>query len=305
MKSKILVTGGAGVIGRPLVGKLLQQGAEVMVVDLKPRPDEWPKSVLYYQKDLNKIEKETITKFDPNVCFHLAACFERTEESPVFFQKNFYNNILLSHALLYALKGCKHLKRVVFASSYLVYDASTYLFKRAPKHKVSLSEKGAINPRNLCGMAKLLHEQELEFVGADANFSSVSARIFRVYGKGSKDIISRWIRELSKGKKITVFGKQGAFDYIYADDVAEGLVRLADSKVTGSVNLGTGKSRKVKEILSILKNHYPEMQIEEKNHQGVIESSEADMKKFEKVTGWKPKQTLEKVIPKIISYEKG
>lgn len=304
-KYKVLVTGGAGVIGRPLVGKLLQQGAEIMVVDLKSRPDEWPKNVHYLRNDLNKIEKDKIVKFNPDLCFHLAASFERTEESPQFFQKNFYNNILLSHALLYALKECTQLKRVVFASSYLVYDSSTYLFKRAPKHKVSLSEKGPVKPRNLCGMAKLLHEQELEFVTAGADFSSVSARIFRVYGKGSQDIISRWIRELVVGRKIKVFSKQGAFDYIYADDVAEGLVKLADSKVEGCVNLGTGESRKVEDILLILKKSYPEMEIEEVYHQGVVEASEADMEKFVKVTGWKPKQTLEKVIPKIISYEKG
>jgi len=304
MKHKVFVSGGAGVIGRPLVGKLLQQGVNLMVVDLKPRPKEWPKSVHYIQEDLNYLEKDKVTKFNPDICFHLAASFERTEESLAFFQTNFYNNILLSHALLNALKECKQLKRVVFASSYLVYDSSSYLFKKAPEQVVSLLETGTTKPRNLCGMAKLLHEQELEFVSSNAKFSTASARIFRVYGKGSQDIISRWIRDLIDGKQIDVFGKKGAFDYIFADDVAEGLLRLADSKVTGCVNLGTGKSRKVEDVLEILKKHFPNMKINEISHQGFVEASEADMKKFKKDLGWKPSQTLEKVIPKIISYEK-
>ena len=304
MKHKVFVSGGAGVIGRPLVGKLLQQGICVMVVDLKPRPIEWPKSVRYIQEDLNYLEKDKIIQFNPDICFHLAASFERTEESPAFFQDNFYNNILLSHALLNALKECKHLKRIVFASSYLVYDPSNYLFKKTLKKCTPLLETETTKPRNLCGMAKLLHEQELEFVSSNAKFSTVSARIFRVYGKGSKDIISRWIRDLIDGKQIDVFGKKGVFDYIFADDVAEGLLRLANSKVVGCINLGTGKSRRVEDVLEILKKHFPSMKIHEMDHQGFLEASEADMKKFKKDLGWNPSQTLEKVIPKIISYEK-
>lgn len=305
MKGKVLVTGGAGVIGRPLVGKLLQMGVDLTVVDIKPRPKEWPRDVQYWQEDVNQIDKNALIKLDPDYCFHLAASFERSEETPEFFQKNFYNNVLLSHALLYALKQCKNLKRLIFASSYLVYDPATYLFKTPPKKRTNLNESSALNPRNLCGGAKLLHEKELESVSESASFSTVSARIFRVYGKGSNDIISRWIRDLIKGKTIQFFGKEAVFDYIYADEVAEGLVRLADSDVTGPVNLGTGKARRVAEILNVLKQHFPEMEVEESKDNTLYEASQASMEAFVKATSWRPNSTLEKAIPKIIAYEKG
>jgi nucleoside-diphosphate-sugar epimerase len=305
MKRKVFVTGGAGVIGRPLVGKLLQQGDELFVVDVKKRPEEWPNSLQYWQGDLNQIDRDKILRFNPDVCFHLAASFERTGESPEFFQTNFYNNILLSHALLHILQQCSGLKKVVFASSYLVYDPALYLFENPPKKRVSLSEDSSVNPRNLCGMAKLLHERELDFVSREESFTTVSARIFRVYGKGANDIISRWIRELIKGHPIEVFSAEGAFDYIYADDVAEGLLRLSNTDTRGVVNLGTGKSRRITEVLAVLKNHFPEMRMNEKGELPPYEASQASMERFVQSTGWKPTQTIEKMIPKIIAFEKG
>lgn len=305
MKGKVLVTGGAGVIGRPLVGKLMQMGVNLTVVDTKPRPKEWPKEVHYWQEDVNQIDKGKLLKLNPDYCFHLAASFERSEESSAFFQKNFYNNVLLSHALLFALKQCKNLKRVIFASSYLVYDPQSYLFKTPPKRRTNLIETSSLNPRNLCGSAKLLHEKELDSVSREAQFTSVSARIFRVYGKGSNDVISRWVRDLIKGKSITVFAKEGVFDYIYADEVAEGLVKLAGSDVTGPVNLGTGKARRIAEVLNVLKMHFPDMEVEESKGDSLFEASQASMEAFVKATSWRPTATLEKTIPKIVAYEKG
>ena len=63
---------------------------------------------------------------------------------------------------------------------------------------------------------------------------SVSARIFRVYGRGSRDVVSRWIRSLTQAPDLplTVFRKEGRFDYVYAGDVAEGLLRLGASDAT-------------------------------------------------------------------------
>ncbi len=304
MKGKVLVTGGAGVIGRPLVGKLLQQGVAVTVIDTQPRPKEWPKDVDYWNDDINQLNQEQIIKLNPDYCFHLAASFERSEELPAFFQTNFYNNILVSHALLNVLKQCPHLSKVIFASSYLVYDPNLYLFETPPKKRAVLDENSALNPRNLCGNAKLLHERELEFVSRFANFSTVSARIFRVYGKGSNDVISRWIRSLIAEKSIEVYGKEGVFDYIYADEAAEGLIKLADSNLAGPVNLGTGKSRRIVEVLNILKSHFPNMIVREKKSDVYYEASQASMQYFVKEIKWRPSQTLEKAIPKIIAYEK-
>src|SRR5437762_5971493 len=78
---------------------------------------------------------------------------------------------------------------------------------------------------------------------------TISARIYRVYGCGSRDVVSRWVRALIAGRPIEVFNPENRFDYIFAGDVAEGLRRLADSPTaSGIVNLATGRSPSIAEV---------------------------------------------------------
>jgi len=302
----VFVSGGAGVIGSSLVGRLHKEGARLFVGDLKPRPKEWPKDILYREGDLNSIGKEQLLDFEPDVYFHLAATFERSEETYDFWEENFHHNVQLSHHLIDCLKGSKTLKKVVFASSYLIYDPDQYLFEEPPDQPVLLSETNKVLPRNLCGMAKLLHEQELAFIQHfnKDRLSTASARIFRSYGRNSRDIISRWIRSLLRSEEIVVYCKEGAFDFILADDVAEGLIRLASSDFSGAVNLGNDHARRISDVLRILKGHFTAMKIKEKNSTIKYEASQADMNLFQTITGWAPQHKLEDAIPLIIEYEK-
>ena len=303
--AKVFVSGGSGVIGQALVAFLHRQGAKLLVGDLKPCPAHFPEEIAYWQGDLNHIEKEVLIDFSPQYFFHLAAAFERTEEEYRFFEQNFDHNIKLSHYLLDCLKNCPSLRRIIFASSYLVYDSKKYLFETPQKHAVRLTEGSPLNPRNLCGMAKLLHEEELDFIHHfKPNISVVSARIFRSYGRQSRDIISRWIRSLLKEEPITVYAKEGMFDFIFADEVAEGLMQLAISNFQGVVNLGSGRARSIEDILHILGKYFPHMIVEEKKGNILYEASQANMDLFQTVVNWKPSLQLEDVIPKIIEYEK-
>ena len=174
----------------------------------------------------------------PDVVIHLAATFERSKETPEFWDENHHHNVELSHHLMTLVKDAECVRRVVFASSYLVYDPSLYLFDRPAEAVHSLVESDPVMPRNLTGMAKLTHEHELRFLddAGQYGFTSVSARIFRGYGRGSRCVISRWIHDLITGRPINVYRPEGRFDFIYARDSAEGLLRLAASDVTGIVN---------------------------------------------------------------------
>ncbi|WP_074048574.1 NAD-dependent epimerase/dehydratase family protein [Paenibacillus ihumii] len=301
---RVFVSGGAGVIGTELVSKLIDAGATVFVGDLKPRPEHWPKSVRYRQGDLNEITKDELLEFSPEYFFHLAATFERSEESYEFWDENERHNVNLSHHLMDCLKDCTSLERVVFASSYLIYNPELYQFEQAAASATSLIEHAPIYPRNLCGAAKLMHEIELRFLQqhSTAHYTAVSARIYRVYGKNSRDIISRWIQALLNNETIQVYRKEGMFDYIYANDVAEGLLRLAISEATGVVNLGNGNARKVEEVLNVLKLHFPSMKMIEGVSDIPYEASQADMTYYEVLTGWRPERQIEDTIPELITH---
>ncbi|MED4601253.1 NAD-dependent epimerase/dehydratase family protein [Paenibacillus validus] len=303
---KVFISGGAGVIGQELVKKLLQRGAEVMVGDIKPRPHGWDSSIIYRQGDLNYISCQELQRFQPEYVFHLAATFERSVETYEFWNENYEHNVRLSHHLMHCLKDIPTLRKVVFASSYLIYNPATYTFQEPAFEAVNLKEEGEIYPRNLCGVAKLLHEMELQFLHhfRGTSLQTVSARIYRSYGKNSRDIISRWIRALLQDETITVFRKEGLFDYIYAEDGAEGLIRLAESDAVGIVNLGSGRARRVQEVLDVLALHFPHMKVTEGDSDIPYEASQADMSLFKKWTGWAPERHLEDTIPEMIAYER-
>jgi len=304
---KVFISGGNGVIGNYLVDKLYKQGAIIYVGDLKPRPSHWPKDIIYRQGDLNYITKEELACFLPEYFFHLAATFERSTETYEFWHENFHHNVQLSNHLMSLLKDSNSLKKVIFASSYLIYAPYLYSFKKPPEKPYCLKEDDPIYPRNLIGVAKLYHEIELRFLNdfKSKNFQSISARIFRSYGKNSHDIISRWIRALLRGETLTVYAKEGMFDYIYAEDVAEGLLHLAlNPNATGVVNLGSGNARRIEELLKILKRYFPDMKTVEIECEIPYEASQANMDYFQKLVDWKPQQQLEDAIPQIISYEK-
>lgn len=301
---KIFISGGAGVIGTQLVQLLHSQGAKLFVGDLKPRPEEWAGDIRYRQGDLNFITKKELDDFGPQIFFHLAATFERSTENYEFWDEQWQNNTVLSHYLISLLRDSSVLKSVIFPSSYLIYDKVLYSYAKARGTASRLRESDPVSPRNLTGSSKFNHEVELEFLRHFKKFQVVCARIYRSYGKDSRDIVSRFVRLLLENKPIDVFHDENIFDYIYAGDVADGLMRLAETKWSGVVNLGTGHSCRVAEVVNILRKHFPDMKIRKVKTLDVFEASEADTTLLEKVTGWTPPTSLEKGIAQIISFER-
>jgi carbamoyl-phosphate synthase large subunit len=156
-------------------------------------------------------------------------------------------------------------------------------------------------------MAKLAHEIELRFLdGFKADqFTTVCARIYRGYGRGSRDVISRWVRDLLAGKTIQVYRPEGIFDYVYAADSAEGLLRLAEAEtVTGIINLGSGRGRRVQDVVDVLARHFPDMRAETIDIDIPYEASQADMTAYQRAVGWLPEHDLEAGIAEIVAYER-
>lgn len=306
---RIFISGGAGVIGQEMVRRLAALNADIQVLagDLKPRPTDFPTQFQYRQGDLNFLTEQEIGAFAPDLFIHLAATFERSTETYGFWEENFRHNVQLSHHLMTVQKDLPSLRRVVFASSYLIYDPALYNFAEVPAQPRSLRETDPILPRNLTGMAKLAHEIELRFLDTfrAQQFSTVAPRIYRGYGRNGRDITSRWVRMLLAGEEITVYGAESFFDYLYAADTAEGLLRLAAAEtVTGIVNLGTGRARRVSDVVEVLKQNFPAMRANYVASDIPFEASQADMTLWSSQIDWLPPTTLEVAIPEIIAFER-
>lgn len=306
-KSKnIFVTGGAGVIGLQLVPILLAAGHKVIVGDIKERPENFSLEIEYLQGDLNCLTEKKFLSFNAHIIIHLAATFERSTESYEFYSDNFDNNLRLSNHIMKMARSSETLERVLFASSYLVYKKDQYIFNNSASVPTRLSPESLLGARNLIGSAKLFHESELNYISSfsETKFSIVIPRIYRGYGLGSRDVISRWVRAALADEELIVYDLDGSFDYIYCKDSALGIFKLAcETNYAGVVDLGTGRSRKVSEILEILRSHFPNLRIKQGNSTGIIEASEADTNRLRAVTNWVPEYHIEKAIPEIIEFE--
>jgi len=309
MKNKrILVTGGAGVIGQELLQLLSDKQAAVLSVDRHPLSRGEKPGVTHLRKDLAADKLEELVDFQPEIIFHLAATFERSRESPEFWKDNWLDNVLLSHRLCERLKEIRNLKALVFASSYLLYSTSLYLFPSVPGKVTYLKETDPIVPRNLCGAAKHYTEGEIRFVKEVENplMRTVNARIFRVYGCGSKDVVSRWVRAAISGQEIRVYHKENRFDYVFAGDVAAGLLKLAESTAAaGVVNLSRGTSHRVEDVLNVLQELVPACRSKLKyiDVDEPYEASGADISRLKKLTGWTPPTSLKSGIKILLDFE--
>ena len=120
---RVVVTGSAGVIGRELLSRLCEAGADVLSWDREPLPAAGPWSgVRHVQSDLSTADLGALRAFSPHIIFHLAAAFERSVEAPAFWEVNWQDNVFVSHRVAEIVRSLDSLKVCVFASSYLIYS---------------------------------------------------------------------------------------------------------------------------------------------------------------------------------------
>jgi len=306
--TRVLVTGSAGVIGRELLARLRRRNATLLSVDREPLPPGEEGDLEHLRLDLGDAPLERLRDFRPEAVFHLAAAFERSEETPDFWGPNWHDNALVSHRMADLASRTASIRTYVFASSYLVYRPSLYLFAEPRPSPVLLREDDPIAPRNLCGAAKFHAERELDFVREvlRPDLRTVHARICRSYGRGSRDIVSRWVRAALDSERIDLFGAEGRFPYVFAGDVAEGLVRLAECEAAhGPVNLALGRSRTVREVLEVVGRLVPGVleRVRTRESRGPYEASGVDLSRLERFTGWTPSTDLEQGIAQVVEYE--
>lgn len=304
---RALVTGGAGVIAGELLALLSEAGADVLSIDRLPL-DQPPPGVRHVQGDLAEIDLGPVRAFRPQTIFHLAATFERSVETPEFWGENWNDNVVVSHRLTELAAEIGGVDTYVFASSYLLYDPIQYLRADPTGEPTPLREDSALRPRNLCGAAKLYAEWEIDFTRhvQGLAFRTVHARIYRVYGRGSRDVVSRWVRAALAGDPIEVYHPENRFDYVFAGDVAEGLLRMAVTPAAeGPLNLATGRSRSIDEVIAAIEAATG-TSLRATSHAAdePFEASQADVTRLRAALGWSPETVLEDGVARLVAFER-
>ena len=305
---RVLVTGGAGVIAREVLELLAIRGARVLSVDRLGLSFQPPPGVDHTVADLATADFGPIAAFRPRTILHLAATFERSVESAEFWEQNWSDNVVVTHRLAEIAARAGGVEAFVFASSYLVYRPTQYLFPRPAGDAFRLTEESLLEPRNLCGSAKLYGEAELAFARdvLGGRWRTVAARIFRVYGRGSRDVVSRWVRAALRGDPIELYHAENRFDYIFSRDVAEGLIRMAfEPRAHGAINLGSGRARSVADVVAAIEAATgTSLHVEMRQVDEPYEASQAGLDRLRACLDWSPGIDLEAGIARVVAHER-
>jgi UDP-glucose 4-epimerase len=258
-----LVTGGAGFIGSNLVDALLDQGAEVDVVDtlVTGRRSNLEAGAFDRGARLHEVDitdalalNALVGDIAPDVIFHLAAQIDvrKSIEDPAFDASvNVVGTINVLEAARLAGVG-----RVVNTSTggAIYGDADT----------IPSDEQTTPLPMAAYGQSKFCAERYLGWYGRLYGQSNVTLRLGNVFGprqdpKGEAGVIAIFCGLIRSGGRPTIYGDGAQTrDYVYVGDVVRAQLAAGQSGVTGEINVGTGRETSVLDIVEVMKELEPE-----------------------------------------------
>ncbi len=238
---RLLVTGGAGFIGRHVVRALRACGARVRVIDLLSGSDP---TVDLIQGDL--VEPEVRAAALEGGCdgvVHLAAVTSvlRSLEQP---ELTFRTNVRATHGLLEDARRAGA-SALVFASTNAVCGLAETL---------PITEATQLRPLTPYGATKAAGEMLMWAYTSSYGLRCSHLRLTNVYGPGmqAKDsIVARLMRCVRLGSTFEIYGDGAQVrDYVHAHDVVDAvLLALADERWHGPVVIGSGRSLSVLEVI--------------------------------------------------------
>ncbi len=235
--ASVLVTGASGFIGTHLCIRLIACGARIHAVSRELRQPE-NENLQWWQADFADIDavRQIFRSVQPDIVFHLASHVAGARDLGEVLP-TFYGNLASTVHLLTAAAetGCR---RIVLANSSeepQMFDSA--IFARSPyaAAKWGSSIYGRM-------FYELFH------------LPVVMPRIFMTYGPNQKDVqklVPFVVHNLLRGKAPKLSSGRRQADWIYVDDVVEGLLRAAIIPgIEGcAFDLGLGSLVSVREIV--------------------------------------------------------
>jgi nucleoside-diphosphate-sugar epimerase len=243
---KVIVTGGAGFIGSHLVGKLLDLGANVSVIDTmlcgnKIGHLSGRKNLSVFKVDVMDVPSIAPLFRGQDMVFHLAAVVgvEETQDEPV----NLLNVEVVGTSNVIAQAANNKVKRFVFASSSEVYGDSNN----------PMIEEGPFNPKSTYALTKLIGEHFCKAYYQKYGLEYTALRYFNSYGprQDERFVLSRFVNRAIKGKELFIYGDgKQTRDFTFVEDSVHMtlLAGIMDAGINQIFNFGTGRAVSINEL---------------------------------------------------------
>ncbi|EDS76682.1 NAD-dependent epimerase/dehydratase family protein [Clostridium botulinum C str. Eklund] len=320
----ILVTGGAGFIGRWVVKTLLKEGHNVLALDNLSNGrleniEEFKenKNFKFIQGDIKdtKLLDDIFEKQQFDIIYHLGASIN-VQDSIDDPTTTFYNDTVGTFNILEKAKiqmfGKKakmdsdswvidkkektHLCKVVFMSTCMVYDKA---------EEKGIDELHPVKPVSPYGGAKIAAENMVLSYYNAYRLPTVVIRPFNTYGPfqktgGEGGVVAIFIKNALDKKDLNIYGTgKQTRDLLYVKDCARFVIMAGfNSNVDGQiVNAGTGRDVTINELADIISNGRVKINHVKHIHpQSEIMKLLCNYSKAEKLMEWKPEYTLEEGI---------
>lgn len=243
----ILITGGAGFIGKALAKKMLIEACCITVLDLKEKIASGTliEGVEYLDCDISKYSSiKSMENKGIDFIFHLASQTSGliSQEDPSLDVDTNVKGTLNICRLATANPGSK----ITFTSSMAVYG----------DYKEAINESFPIKPSSNYGASKISAEQYIKLFEKRGVRNSI-LRLFNVYGPGQdltnmkQGMLSIFMTQAILNGHIDITGSLERYrDFVYIDDIVAALMLTLDSSTDGEIyNVGTGVKTTVKSLV--------------------------------------------------------
>jgi len=306
---KVLITGGSGMIGRPLIKMLTERGAKVRVTSLD-EPIKNLGEIDFQKADLTHLENCVSACKDMDLVFHLAGIkgsAKIVSEKPATF---FFGNLSINTNMMEAAHK-EGVERFLYTSTIGVYSPAE-VFKEDDVWDTFPSKNDWYG-----GWAKRVGELQAETYAKEYGWDKIAiVRPANVYGaydnfdpESSMVVPSLIHRAMQGHNPFEVWGDGSPLrDFIHAKDVARGML-MAVENCPGPfkpMNLGSGSGYTIKHLVeTIVSNLDQKPEIK-----WLIDKPSGDKKRIfdisraEELIGWKPKISLEEGIKETMEWYK-
>lgn len=243
----ILITGAAGFIGSALVARSVRDGYRVIAV-ARALSEKLASLELGNQliNVIAPIKKTTLhlllQKYQPDVLIHCAGT-GTVSQAQVDPQSSFNNTIGTVSEALEAVREFSPKTLFLLISSAAVYG---------DRGKVLLYESLTPQPISAYGYSKVIAEMLVQQYASQFGVSTLVVRPFSVYGELQQkqviyDLCSKLV--LLPNKLALMGSGEETRDFLHIDDLASSVLSLIRLRYTGVVNLGTGISTKIVDLV--------------------------------------------------------